>query len=266
MKRYDHIIKKLRLFFSRLGYKEIIIDENETLCDIISVNIRNAILYNHNGTVTPLPQSRHLLLKLELLKNPQYKGLYTITNVYKSGINSEMTSDNIYPLFEFVSSGNMEDLIHLNLQFSKFIFNTENITIKHYSTISKYCDIRKENYTKLCNKYCQPNSKYKILLIRDCSKSDVDKLCWKYSSDDTVYKTIDMLVNGIKIMESGERDGNTSQIILEILTHNDYIDQLCSLFSKEKVDEVFRLSKMICSIVWIKGGINILDLINVIDV
>lgn len=249
MNNYNNLIDNLRIFFNSLGYKEYIqsnYDKNIiSKCDIMSINVQDAIMYNTRGIVSHLPQSSHTLLKLELLKM-SCKGLYTITNVYRMGEDFENTTDNIYPLFEFVSYGCIDDLMNLHVEFCNNFFN------KSYVVINT------------CNNNVICDSTNKIIILKGRLQSDNEFPLYKYShDDDMMYKTIDMYIDNKHIIDSGERDENYEQVIYDNIIHDKHIKYLFSIFSKKRIEDEFVNIKKLFQHCWIKGGINILSLLDV---
>ena len=78
--------------------------------------------YEYQGEVWPLPQTGQMWLEYELLTKPDLEGCYCVSTSYRQEQNPlPGRHDVIFPMFEFESHGNFEDLIQLENDLCKHL-------------------------------------------------------------------------------------------------------------------------------------------------
>ena len=107
---YHELVLKLREFFVQRGFKEV---PTQSRLSILAAceNPHSVATFEFNGCVWPLPQTGQMWLEYELLKNPEWKGVFCISTSYRD----EKTPipgrhEKIFPMFEFESHGTIVEL------------------------------------------------------------------------------------------------------------------------------------------------------------
>ena len=73
---------------------------------------KNVIDDPYNQTIWPLPQTGQMWLEHVLLDNPDIKGCFAVTTSYRNEQSPiDGRHESIFPMFEFESKGDMDDLI-----------------------------------------------------------------------------------------------------------------------------------------------------------
>lgn len=89
----------------------------------------NLIAEPIDQTIWPLPQTGQMWLEHVLLDNPNIEGCFAVTTSYRNEQNPiEGRHESIFPMFEFESKGDMNDLIKLEKDLLNWIGFTSNST------------------------------------------------------------------------------------------------------------------------------------------
>jgi len=146
--QYDSAVVKMREFFKdKKGFIEV---PTQSRLSILAACEDPATIsqFVFDGINYPLPQTGQMWLEYELLKNPDFKGVYCISTSYRNEPNPiEGRHQKIFPMFEFESHGTIDDMIlleaelldHLGFQKPKDLhyedacnwYNTETIESEH---------------------------------------------------------------------------------------------------------------------------------------
>ena len=125
---FSNAVKKLRSFFESKGFIEV---HTQNKLSILAAceDPTTMATYNYSGNVWPLPQTGQMWLEHFLLENPDKPGFFCLSTSYRNEPNPVPgRHDLIFPMFEFESRGNMEDMIALekelleHLGFSKDMY------------------------------------------------------------------------------------------------------------------------------------------------
>ena len=110
---YNELVQKMRGFFLDKGWKEV---PTQSRLSILAAceNPHSIATFIYNGEVWPLPQTGQMWLEYELLKNPEWPGVFCISTSYRQEQDPiPGRHESIFPMFEFESRGNMIDLENL---------------------------------------------------------------------------------------------------------------------------------------------------------
>ena len=111
---YSKVVKKMRDFFQKeKGFIEVPAQSRQSILAACE-DPATITKYEFNGVEWPLPQTGQMWLEIELLKNPDVKGVFCTTTSYRNEPNPiEGSHEKIFPMFEFESHGNINDMIAL---------------------------------------------------------------------------------------------------------------------------------------------------------
>ena len=104
-KTYNTLVQLMRDFFLQKGFIEV---PTQSRVSILAAceDPKTITQYKLGGQSYPLPQTGQMWLEYELLKNPQWPGVYCITTSYRDEPNPiEGRHLRIFPMFEFESHG-----------------------------------------------------------------------------------------------------------------------------------------------------------------
>ena len=112
-KDFHAATKLLRDFFESKGFIEV---HPQNRLSILAACEDPATMatYNYSGSVWPLPQTGQMWLEHYLLDNPDEKGFFCVSTSYRNEPNPVPgRHDLIFPMFEFETRGDMDDLVQL---------------------------------------------------------------------------------------------------------------------------------------------------------
>ena len=233
---YNDAVKKMRQFFQdEKGFTEVPAQSRQSIlaaCEDPSTISQ----YIFSGVNWPLPQTGQMWLERELLDNPKVDGVFCITTSYRNEPNPiEGRHDKIFPMFEFESHGDMDDMIKL-----------EKELLEHLGFGDTFKQI---TYDKASEKYGVDELDYKEeeALCRDLG--DCTFLThfpqrthpfWnmRYAGDG-IYNKVDIIMHGMETIGSAERSSDKFHMRNQFHTISDgeYANLLFNHFGKKRVED-----------------------------
>ena len=110
---YNELVQKMREFFLAKNFKEV---PTQSRLSILAAceNPHSVKRFEYGGLMWPLPQTGQMWLEHELLKNPEWDGVFCISTSYREEKNPiPGRHELIFPMFEFESKGTMVDMLKL---------------------------------------------------------------------------------------------------------------------------------------------------------
>ena len=132
-RKFNAAVSAMRSFFQKKGFVEV---HTQNALSILAAceDPTTVAQYNYEGNVWPLPQTGQMWLEHVLLDNPEFEGCFTVSTSYRNEENPVPGRHmRIFPMFEFESKGNMDDLIKLekellqHIGFEKSVFSDGNL-------------------------------------------------------------------------------------------------------------------------------------------
>ncbi len=118
---YNELVQKMRDFFLKKGFLEVPAQSRLSILAACE-NPHSITTFNYQGEVWPLPQTGQMWLEYELLKNPEWPGVFCLTTSYRQEKNPiEGRHDLIFPMFEFESKGGIIELETLEFELLKHL-------------------------------------------------------------------------------------------------------------------------------------------------
>ena len=233
-KHYNSLVQKLREFFLQRGYLEVPVQSRLSILaaceDPYTVN-----KFNWDGTDWPLPQTGQMWLEYELLKHPEYPGVFCISTSYRNEPNPiPGRHEKIFPMFEFESKGDMSHLISLE---------SELLTHLGLDLPIVY------DYEKLAKDYRVDilEAEHEEMMAKDISNSVIIQHFPERTSPfwnmkhykDGIFKKVDVILYGQETIGSAERatDRDEMRHYFETISEGGYKDKLYDLFGKERVEK-----------------------------
>ena len=102
---YNELVQKMREFFLKRNFKEV---PTQSRLSILAAceNPHSVKTFEYGGLQWPLPQTGQMWLEHELLKNPEWDGVFCISTSYREEKNPiEGRHELIFPMFEFEAKG-----------------------------------------------------------------------------------------------------------------------------------------------------------------
>ncbi len=110
---FTEVTHQLRSFFDARGFQEV---HTQNRLSILAAceDPTTVATYEYNGQLWPLPQTGQMWLEYELLTRPELEGCYCLSTSYRQEQNpKEGRHEIIFPMFEFESVGNFDDLLKM---------------------------------------------------------------------------------------------------------------------------------------------------------
>jgi len=237
---YNEVVRKMRTFFQEeKGFVEVPAQSRQSILAACE-DPATISQYIFSGINWPLPQTGQMWLERDLLDNPKVDGVFCITTSYRNEPNPvEGRHDKIFPMFEFESHGDMEDMIKLETEL-----------LNHLGFNNAYAD--KEDYARV--KYDDASTKYGV------SELDYDEeaaLCKDFGDvtfltdfplrthpfwnmkhkGDGLYSKVDVIMHGMETIGSAERASDTYEMREQFhnISDGEYANLLFNHFGKKRV-------------------------------
>ena len=233
---FNKITKKMREYFQEeKGFIEV---PTQSRLSILAAceDPKTISKFNFDGVEYPLPQTGQMWLEYEILKNPDFKGVFCISTSYRNEPNPiDGRHKKIFPMFEFESHGGMDSLIKMEKELLIHLGFKEPF---HHQT-----------YDGLCTKYDTPTIEIE----------HEEKMCqslgsciflkyfpqrsqpfWNMKQNDTdknLYNKIDVILHGQETIGSAERSCNAEEMRSNFhsISNGEYANLLFSKFTEERV-------------------------------
>ena len=118
---YTFVVKSLREFFDSKGFPEV---HTQNRLSILAAceDPTTVATYEYQGQIWPLPQTGQMWLEYELLTKPDLQGCYCLSTSYRQEQNPlPGRHDVIFPMFEFESHGDFDDLLTMENDLCKHL-------------------------------------------------------------------------------------------------------------------------------------------------
>ena len=153
-KTYHELVQKLRTFFVTKNFIEV---PSQSRLSILAAceNPHSVKTFEYSGEIWPLPQTGQMWLEYELLKNPEWAGVFCISTSYREEKNPiPGRHELIFPMFEFESKGTMEDLLALELELLQFLGFSTPVEVNYEDVCKEYGGVKileDEHESIMCN-------------------------------------------------------------------------------------------------------------------
>jgi hypothetical protein len=199
-------------------------------------NPHSITTFNYQGEVWPLPQTGQMWLEYELLKNPEWNGVYCISTSYRQEKDPIPGRHSlIFPMFEVESKGDMSDLIKLESELLEYLGFDKPIEVNYEDVCEEYDGVsilEDEHETRMWkekgNVVSLQNFPYRTNPFWNM-KEGINK----------VFNKVDVILYGQETIGSAERSCNVEEMKNNFYTieNGDYSAKLFELFGKERVEK-----------------------------
>lgn len=230
---YHEITQKLRDFFLSKGYVEVPSQSRKSILAACE-NPHSVATFEYDGLVWPLPQTGQMWLEYELLKNPDWKGCFCVSTSYRNEKDPiPGRHEKIFPMFEFESKGDFDDLRKLNVELVEYLgFDTPK-QLDYDTTSERYAApiLEDEHESRMWDEVGNSIS-LETFPIRTSPFWNM-----KYIGDGKFNKC-DIILYGQETFGTAERSCNPEEMKHFFYTIMDgtYADKLFELFGKERVE------------------------------
>jgi aspartyl/asparaginyl-tRNA synthetase len=234
-KTYNELVQKMREFFLDKGFIEV---PTQSRLSILAAceNPHSIATFNYNGEIWPLPQTGQMWLEYELLKNPEWNGVFCISTSYRQEKNPiPGRHELIFPMFEFESKGGMKEMVKLESE------------LLDYLGFDKPFEV---NYDDVCQEYGG------VSILEDEHESRM----WKEKGsvvslqhfplrtnpfwnmkhkENSIFNKVDVILYGQETIGSAERSCDPDEMKHNFYTieGGGYSEKLFELFGKDRVEK-----------------------------
>ena len=239
-KDFDAAVQKLRSFFTGKGFIEVH-PQNRLSILAACEDPTTMATYNYAGNVWPLPQTGQMWLEHYLLQNPEEKGFFCVSTSYRNEPNPVPgRHDLIFPMFEFESKGDMNDMLQLekelleHLGFSKDMYPDNLYPEGDYNDVAKKyeVDILEHEHEDRLEKDHGP-----VYFLKNFPERTSPFWNMARNDDGETAKKVDVIIHGIETIGSAQRSCDKEMMRKQFneISNGEYANMLFSQFSKDRV-------------------------------
>ena len=238
-RKFDAAVSAMRSFFKNKGFVEV---HTQNALSILAAceDPETVSRYTYQKNIWPLPQTGQMWLEHVLLDNPDIEGCFTVSTSYRNEPNPVPgRHDMIFPMFEFESKGNMDDLIKMEKELLEHI---------GFKTLKNDSDYPEGDYVDLMKKYKVDELEHEHEAMMEDEYGSAFFLknfpyhtspFWNMKKDGDVSSKVDVILHGVETIGSAERSCDKDEMRKQFLTISDggYSNLLYDLFGKERVNK-----------------------------
>lgn len=229
---YDKSVQKLREFFVKQKFIEV---PTQSRLSILAAceDPKTVSQFIFGGINYPLPQTGQMWLEYELLKTPDVPGVYCISTSYRNEPNPiPGRHDKIFPMFEFESHGDIDDLIILEKELIHFLGfdRPKRITYEEACSVLKAESLSASDEGRLEELYGSS-----IFLEKFPQRTHP---FWNMKEvENSIFNKVDVLLYGMETIGSAERSTNVDEMRNNFKSISDglYARLLYNLFGEKRV-------------------------------
>ena len=245
-RKFNAAVSAMRSFFQKKGFVEV---HTQNALSILAAceDPTTVAQYNYEGKVWPLPQTGQMWLEHVLLENPDFEGCFTVSTSYRNEENPVPGRHmRIFPMFEFESKGDMNDLIKMEKELLEHI-GFEKTDVRKTET-AVYTDYPEGDYKDMMKKYGTEELDHDHELQLKADYGPVFFLknfpyhtspFWNMKKNGDISNKVDVILHGVETIGSAERSCNKEEMRQEFLTISEggYSSLLYDKFGKERVEK-----------------------------
>lgn len=243
---YNEVVKKMRFFFQEAkGFVEVPAQSRQSILAACE-DPATISQYIFSGVNWPLPQTGQMWLERDLLENPKVNGVFCVTTSYRNEPNPiEGRHDKIFPMFEFESHGDMNDMIKLEKELLDHLGFGKGVGV--YDTGEGY--YHEIDYDEASDKYGVSELDYaeEEALCKDFTQCTFVKNFplrthpfWNMKhKGNGIYSKVDVIMHGMETIGSAERATNVKEMREQFhnISDGEYANLLFNHFGKKRVED-----------------------------
>jgi aspartyl/asparaginyl-tRNA synthetase len=232
---YNELVQKMRTFFQSKGFKEV---PTQSRLSILAAceNPHSITTFEYKGEVWPLPQTGQMWLEYELLKNPEWEGVYCISTSYRQEKNPiPGRHELIFPMFEFESKGTMKDLLKLEEELLEYLGFDEPVNTTYEGVCAEYGGV-----SILEDEHEQKMWKEKGSVVSLQHFPLRTNPFWNMQhGTNGIFNKVDVIMYGQETIGSAERSCDVEKMreMFYTIENGGYSAKLFELFGKERVEK-----------------------------
>jgi aspartyl/asparaginyl-tRNA synthetase len=234
-KTYNELVQKMRTFFQSKGFLEV---PTQSRLSILAAceNPHSITTFNYQGEVWPLPQTGQMWLEYELLKNPEWNGVYCISTSYRQEKDPiPGRHEMIFPMFEFESKGGMKEMLKLESELLDYLGFDKAIEVNYDDVCEEYGGVQileNEHETRMWEE------KGPVVSLQNFPYRT--NPFWNMREGiNKIFNKVDVILYGQETIGSAERSSNVEEMRNNFYTieNGKYSEKLFELFGKERVEK-----------------------------
>ena len=234
-KTYHELVQKMREFFLDKGFMEV---PTQSRLSILAAceNPHSIATFNYNGEIWPLPQTGQMWLEYELLKNPEWNGVFCISTSYRQEKNPiPGRHELIFPMFEFESKGGMKDMVKLESELLNYLGFDKPVEVNYDDVCEEYGGVsilEDEHESKMWKE------KGSVVSLQNFPLRTNPFWNMRHN-ENSIFNKVDVILYGQETIGSAERSCNPEEMKHNFYTieNGGYSDKLFELFGKERVEK-----------------------------
>jgi len=231
---YHNTVQKLRTFFLKRGFVEVPAQSRLSILAACEDPF-TVTKFNYDGVDWPLPQTGQMWLEVELLKNPEWNGVFCISTSYRNEPNPiPGRHEKIFPMFEFESKGTMQDMIELEKDLMEYLGFGSPLEVTYEDMCRKY-------QTDILSAEHEEKMVYglgKAVSLQYFPERTSPFWNMKYNGDGT-FKKVDVILFGQETIGSAERSTDVAEMrkFFNTISDGGYKNKLYELFGEDRVNQ-----------------------------
>lgn len=234
-KTYNELVQKMREFFLDKGFIEV---PTQSRLSILAAceNPHSIATFNYNGEVWPLPQTGQMWLEYELLKNPEWNGVFCISTSYRQEKNPiPGRHELIFPMFEFESKGGMKEMVKLESELLEYLGFDYPVEVNYDDVCEEYggVSILEDEHESRMWREKGPVVSLQHFPLRT-------NPFWNMKhKENSIFNKVDMILYGQETIGSAERSCDPEDMKHNFYTieGGKYSEKLFELFGKDRVEK-----------------------------
>jgi aspartyl/asparaginyl-tRNA synthetase len=234
-KTYNELVQKMREFFLDKGFMEV---PTQSRLSILAAceNPHSIATFNYNGEVWPLPQTGQMWLEYELLKNPEWNGVFCISTSYRQEKNPiPGRHELIFPMFEFESKGEMKDMVKLESELLDYLGFEVPVEVNYDDVCQEYGGVsilEDEHESRMWKE------KGSVVSLQNFPLRTNPFWNMKHK-ENSIFNKVDVILYGQETIGSAERSCDPEEMRHNFYTieNGGYSNKLFELFGKDRVEK-----------------------------
>jgi aspartyl/asparaginyl-tRNA synthetase len=235
IKEFSRTVNKLRDFFLEKGFIECHTQDRLSILAACE-DPTTVATYEYAGEKWPLPQTGQMWLEHELLNDPALPGVFCVSTSYRNEKNPIPGRHKIiFPMFEFESRGDMDDLRALEEELCEYLGFGPRESFAHvaYDDAAErlgVSEIGSAEERKLCD-----DCGSAVFLERFPHRTSP---FWNMRKNGEHAHKIDVLLGGMETIGSAERSSDPDEMREQFhtISEGEYAKLLFDLFGRERVE------------------------------
>ena len=233
---YHELVQKMRDFFLQKGFLEV---PTQSRLSILAAceNPHSITTYNYCGQVWPLPQTGQMWLEFELLKNPEWNGVFCISTSYRQEKDPiPGRHELIFPMFEFESKGGMKEMIKLESELLAHLGFDVPVEVNYDDVCEEYGGVSildNDHETRMWKE------KGSVVSLQNFPLRTHPFFNMKMNEETGLFNKVDVILYGQETIGSAQRssDVNVMREMFYKIENGAYSSKLFELFGKERVEK-----------------------------